>query len=107
MILACAVLLLGCNREEDRDFFGKIILGTPEWKNGIYFLPVDMPTKIVHSGQWVYKVESEVDGTNILVTAHITAPPHQEKQAYLGKVNLGTPKPGKYHILYYLSLRED
>jgi len=96
-ILACTSLLVGCDRKVDRDFFSKLTLGTPAWENGMCFLPAKFPTKITHSGQWVYKVDSKIKGQQVLLTAHLTS---SVKTAFFGKVNLGTPKPGEYEVLY-------
>lgn len=96
-IVVCTLLCAGCDREVDRDFFSKITLGTPEWSEGMCFLPVKLPTNITHSGQWIYKVDSKVEGKQILLTAHLTS---SVKTAYFGKVNLGTPEPGAYEVLY-------
>jgi len=96
-ILTAVVLLAGCNREESRDFFGDITLGLPLWTNGYCFLTAKLPTKIQHSGQWVYKVSGTVDGTNILLTAHITS---TLRTVFSGNINVGRPSPGEYRVLY-------
>ena len=96
-ILACTFLLVGCDRKVDRDFFSTITLGTPEWTSGMCFLPATLPTKITHSGQWIYKVDSKIEGKQIILTAHLTS---SVKTAYFGKVNLGSPQPGEYEVLY-------
>jgi hypothetical protein len=96
-ILACTFLLVGCDRKVDRDFFSAITLGTPEWTNGMCFLPATLPTKITHSGQWIYKVDSKVEAQQILLTAHLTS---SVRTAYFGKVNLGSLTPGEYEVLY-------
>jgi hypothetical protein len=94
-ILACLALVIGCNREESRDFFGDITLGPPAWTNGYCFLTAKFPTKIQHSGQWLYKVTAKVDGRDIILTAHITT---RLKTAFSGNVNVGTPAPGSYGV---------
>ena len=96
-LLTCVLLLAGCNREESRDFFGDISVGPTVWTNGYCFLKATLPTKIQHSGQWVYKVTGEVDGTNILLTAHMTT---TIRTAFSGNINIGTPSSGNYRILY-------
>ena len=96
-ILACLALVIGCNREESRDFFGDITLGPPVWTNGYCFLTAKLPTRIQHSGQWLYKVTAEVDGKDILLTAHITT---RLKTAFSGNINVGTPTPGSYRVFF-------
>lgn len=96
-ILTCVMLLSGCNREESRDFFGDVNVGPSVWTNGYCFLKAKLSTKIQHSGQWVYKVTGEVDGTNILLTAHVTT---SVKTAFSGNINVGRPSPGEYRVLY-------
>ena len=100
ILTALTLLLLGCNDAAVRSHFADIVVGQATWTNRMCFLPVDMPTKIIHSAQWIYKVDSKVEGTNIFLTAHITKPPHQVKQAYPGKINLGSIRPGTYTLAY-------
>jgi hypothetical protein len=96
LVAACS----GCDQREQRAFFGSIKLGAPEWTNGVCMLPVELPTRIVHSAKWVSEVQSRVDGSNIFVTARVTAPPYTDKKAYGGRVNLGKIKPGNYLVQY-------
>ena len=97
VILACAFLVAGCNREKSRDLFGEITIGAPMWTNSYCFLTAKFPTKIQHSGQWVYKVTADVADTNIFLTAHVTT---SVKTAFSGNINVGKPSPGKYRVFY-------
>ncbi len=96
-ILTCSLLLAGCNHKESRDFFGNITVGPTVWTNGYCFLKAKLPTKIQHSGQWVYKVTGEVEGTNILLTARMTT---TIRTAFSGNINIGNPSAGNYQVLY-------
>ena len=100
MLAAMALLLAGCDEPVARDFIGDITVGQPVWTNGTCFLPVAMPTRILHSAQWIDKVDVKAEGTNILLTAHMTKPPYSTKQAYPGQINLGSIRPGTYAVIY-------
>ena len=100
LLMLTALLLAGCDKPATRNFIGDITVGQPVWTNGTCFLPVDLPTRILHSAQWINKVDSSVAGTNILLTAHITKPPFRTKQFYQGQINLGAIRPGTYAVVY-------
>jgi hypothetical protein len=99
-VIVTALLLAGCVEPAARSYLGDITVGESVYTNGVCLLPLDIPTRMVHSAQWVYKVKSNVEGTNLFVTAHITKPPFLAKQSYPGTINLGAINSGNYSLFY-------
>ncbi len=101
-LILAAMALIGCSDEKSRDFFAKdgITIGTPAaLGSGSYKIPIDFETKIVHSGQWINEVDTEVVGSDILVTASFTSA--NRKGNYPGYIEVKGVSPGT-HTLKYL-----
>jgi hypothetical protein len=93
--------LFGCGDRKSRSFFASdgISIGVPVMMSaGNYRIPVDFETEIVHSGQWIDTVQTEVDGTDILVTAVFT---HANRESrYPDYVVVTDVNPGVYNLKY-------
>lgn len=63
MLLLATVTLAGRSETKSRDFFaaGGIAIGAPATLGGgAYRIPIAFETKIVHSGQWIDAVRTQV-----------------------------------------------
>ena len=100
-IILAAIALTGCSEEKSRDFFAKggITIGAPtSLKTGSYKIPLEFKTEIVHSGQWIDAVNTEVAGSDILLTASFTSA--NSKSNYPGFIEVNGVSPGTYTLKY-------
>ena len=96
-----AIALAGCSDKKSRDFFAKggITIGAPApLGSGSYKIPIEFETEIVHSGQWIDAVDSDVAGSDILLTAIFTSA--NRKSSYPGYVKVNGVSPGTYTLKY-------
>lgn len=88
---------------KDRAFFAQdgIQLGQPETTDdGHVFVPITFQTEIIHSGQWLYDIDSEVKGDQVLITAIFSVPPKLQPSIYMGGVTIPSPQEKTYKLLY-------
>ena len=100
-LILAAIALAGCSDEKSRDFFAKggITIGAPAaLGSGSYKIPIEFETEIVHSGQWIDEVDTEVAGSDILLTASFTSA--NRKSSYPGYVEVNGVSPGTYTLKY-------
>ena len=100
-LFLAAVALGGCSDKKARDFFsaGGITIGAPATLGaGAYKIPIEFETKIVHSGQWIDAVSTQVAGSDILVTASFTSA--KRKSGYPGYVEVKGVAAGTYSLKY-------
>jgi len=101
ILILAAIALVGCSDEKSRDFFtkGGITIGAPAVLGvGSYKIPIQFETQIVHSGQWIEKVDTEVAGSDILLTASFTS--SNRKSSYPGHIEVTRVSPGTYTLKY-------
>jgi hypothetical protein len=101
MLSLAIIALASCSEEKSRDFFaiGGITIGAPSaLGSGSYKIPLEFETEIVHSGQWIDKVDAEVVGADILLTASFTSANH--KGRYPGYSKIDGVSPGNYTLKY-------
>ena len=100
-LILTAIVLVGCSDKKSRDFFAKggISIGAPAaLGSGSYKIPIEFQTEIVHSGQWIDAVDTEVAGADILLTARFTSA--NRKSGYPGYVQVNGVAPGNYTLKY-------
>lgn len=95
------IALTGCSERKGHDFFaaGGVTVGVPiVVEHGVYRIPIEFETKIVHAGQWIDTVGSEVTGADIFVTARVTTT--ARKSRYPGYIELKGVAAGSYTLNY-------
>jgi hypothetical protein len=100
-LLMAFVALSGCSQRKSRDFFATdgITIGAPTAiEPGIYRIPMDFETKVVHSGEWIDVVSAKVSGSDILVTATFTLA--NRKSRYPGYIEVKGVSAGTYTLKY-------
>lgn len=100
-LLMASFAFSGCSETKSRDFFAAdgITIGAPAAiQPGTYRIPIDLETKIVHSGQWIDVVSANVSGSDILVTATFTRA--NRKSGYPGYVEVKGISAGTYALKY-------
>jgi len=100
-LILTAIALAGCSDKKSHDFFAKggITIGTPAaLGSGSYKIPLEFETAIVHSGQWIDAVDTDVAGSDILLTASFTSA--NRKSSYPGYVKVNGVSPGTYTLKY-------
>lgn len=102
ILILAAIALVGCSDEKSRNFFAKgggITIGAPAaLGSGAYKIPIRFETEIIHSGQWLEKVNTEVVGSDILLTASFTS--SNRKSSYPGHIEVARVSSGTYALKY-------
>lgn len=86
--------------EKPRDFFAAkgVVAGKAEaTKEGAIRIPIKFETEIIHSGQWLDKVKTSVDGKSIHITADFTS---ARKTRYPGYIETKDLAKGEYSLKY-------
>ena len=105
-LILSALALAGCSEPKSRDFFAKdgITVGAPAaLGSGSYKIPLEFVTALVHSGQRIDSVDTEVANADILVTARFSSASSSgsgRKSGYPGYVTVTGVTPGTYALKY-------
>lgn len=101
LVVLATLVLTGCATPRDRDFFAEdgIAVGVPDrGDDGVYRIPIEFTTAMVHSGLELHKVVARIEGDEIVIHAKYGLV--REGIHYGGVAFLPTARPGDYRLIY-------